>query len=353
MINENKTEPAILDEIWQLKDQLKNDLLILGHHYQRDEVIQYADKTGDSFELARQAAQNRDKKYIIFCGVHFMAETADILTTDEQSVIIPDVEAGCPMADMAWDDGVYTAWDELKNVIDEKIIPITYMNSTAAIKSFVGANDGIVCTSSNAEKALKWAFKRGNKVLFIPDQHLGRNTAFDMGIPLEQMVVWNPEMTMGGNKPSDIKQAKMILWQGHCYVHQQFLPEDIDNFRSKYPEGKVIVHPECMFETARKADLTGSTSKIIKVIEAAPEGSVWAVGTERNLVERLQKQNMDKKIVLPSALDCKCGNMFKISPSKLLKTMRLLAKGEVINKISVDKEIQQNAKIALQRMLEL
>ncbi len=353
MVIDGKTDPAILEEIWQLKEQLKEDVLILGHHYQRDEVIQYADKTGDSFELARYAAENKDKKYIIFCGVHFMAETADVLTTDEQVVILPDMEAGCSMADMATDEDVFIAWEELKEISEAPIIPITYMNSTAAIKSFVGKNNGLVCTSSNAEKALKWALERGEKILFIPDQHLGRNTAYEMGLSLDEMVVWNPHEVFGGNDADKIKKAKMILWQGHCSVHQNFLPIHADQFRAKYPNGKVIVHPECMFEVTQKADYMGSTSKIIKIIETADKGSIWAIGTENHLVNRLAEKHSDKKIMLLSTFACQCSTMFRIDPLQLVEILRLLKKGKVVNQISVDKETRKNAKVALQRMLEL
>ncbi len=344
---EIKTDPRILEEIWSLKEELKDDLLILGHHYQKDEVFQYADKSGDSFELARYAAANKDKKYIVFCGVHFMAETADILTGDDQDVILPDLQAGCSMADMAEDEAVFAAWNELQKISDKKIIPITYMNSTAAIKSFVGKNGGLVCTSSNAEKALKWAFSRGEQVLFIPDQHLGRNTAWAMGIPLDEMAVWNPAAKLGGNSEEKLKKSKMILWQGHCSVHQNFLPANIDYFRREYPDINIIVHPECMFEVASKADHVGSTSKIIKMIEEAPAGSTWAIGTEDHLVKRLADNNPDKNIFLLSYFSCQCSTMYRIDPLQLVEILRRLKKGEVVNKITVDPETSRYAKVAL------
>jgi quinolinate synthase len=353
MMVDGETDPKVLKEIWKLKEQLKDRVLFLGHHYQRDEVIQFADKTGDSFELAKFAAQNRDKEFIVFCGVHFMAETADILTSDEQKVILPDLKAGCSMADMALYEDVLLAWKELKDATNQKIIPITYMNSSAAIKAFVGQNDGLVCTSSNADKALKWALEKGDKILFIPDQHLGRNTAYEMGIPLNEMIVWNPYEVYGGNSKEQIQKAKMILWLGHCSVHQQFQPQHVDYYRNLDPEIKIIVHPECKFEVVQKADYSGSTSKIIKMIAASPAGSKWAVGTENHLVKRLAHTFTDKEIHLLSPYVCQCSTMFRIDPVELLEVLKSIHRGEIINQIIVDKEIQHWAKVALDRMLNL
>lgn len=353
MVIDGETDSKILQRIWQLKEKLQNKVLFLGHHYQRDEVIQYADKTGDSFELSRFAAENKDREYIIFCGVHFMAETADILTDENQKVILPDLKAGCSMADMAIFDDVLLAWDELKSITNEKIIPITYMNSSAAIKAFVGEQGGLVCTSSNAHKALQWAYDRGDKVLFIPDQHLGRNTAYDMGIPLDEMIVWNPFEIYGGNSREKVQKAKIILWQGHCSVHQQFQPGHVDYFRSLDPEIKIIVHPECKFEVAQKADYIGSTSKIIKTIAEAPSGSKWAVGTENHLVKRLANSFKDKEIHLLSPYVCQCSTMFRIDPVQLLTVLERLEKGEVVNQITVPDEVKKWSRVALERMLQL
>lgn len=353
MVIDGETDPGILDQIWKLKQKLSDKVLFLGHHYQRDEVIQYADKTGDSFELSRFAAENTDKEYIIFCGVHFMAETADILTSDEQKVILPDLKAGCSMADMARYDDVLVAWDELKEATDARIIPITYMNSTADIKAFVGEHGGLVCTSSNAEKALTYAFENGEKVLFVPDQHLGRNTAFDMGISLEEMIVWNPAQPYGGNSMDDIRKAKMILWLGHCSVHQIFQPHFVDMFREKYPDINIIVHPECRFDVVQKADISGSTSKIIKTIAEAPAGSKWAVGTENHLVKRLANTFKDKDIHLLSPYVCQCSTMYRIDPLQLLEILQQLDQGIVLNQIRVDHQVKYWSRIALERMLSL
>lgn len=353
MVVDGSTPPEVQEEIWRLKEKLDSQVLFLGHHYQRDEVIQYADKTGDSFELSRYAEENRDREFIIFCGVHFMAETADILTAENQKVILPDLKAGCSMADMATFDDVLLAWEELKESTSQRIIPITYMNSSAAIKAFVGQHGGLVCTSSNAEKALRWAFERGDKVLFIPDQHLGRNTAYALGIPLAEMIVWNPARALGGNSLQAIQNARMILWQGHCSVHQQFLPAHVDFHRKRDPEINIIVHPECMFEVVQKSDFVGSTARIIKIIAEAPAGSKWAVGTENHLVRRLANTFRDKEIHHLSPYACQCSTMFRIDPMELLTVLRKLEQGEIVNQIIVPPDIKKWALVALERMLSI
>jgi quinolinate synthase len=343
-----------LDErIAAAKTKLGKDVVILGHHYQRDEVVKFADFRGDSLKLSQQAAE-ANGKYIVFCGVHFMAESADILRRDQQIVVLPDLSAGCSMADMADIGQVESCWRELGSVLDtSKIIPVTYMNSTAAIKSFTGEHGGSACTSSNAAAVMKWAFARGEKVLFLPDEHLGRNTGFPMGIPLDEMVVWDPFEELGGNTAETLKKAKVILWKGYCSVHQRFLPEHIVRVRKEHPGIRVIVHPECRFEVAQAADEIGSTEGIIRAILASPPGSEWAVGTELHLVNRLSKELPDRKIMSLDSSMCVCTTMFRITPAHLLWALENLAAGKVVNQISVDERTRRYAKIALDRMLSL
>jgi quinolinate synthase len=342
-----------LDErIAAAKARLGKNVVILGHHYQRDEVVKFADFRGDSLKLSQQAAAT-DAKYIVFCGVHFMAESADILSRSGQVTILPDLNAGCSMADMADIGQVEACWEELESVGDLKVIPVTYMNSTAAIKGFTGEHGGAVCTSSNAEKVIRFAFEHGERVLFLPDEHLGRNTAFRMGIPLEQMVVWDPFQILGGNTPEQLRNAKMILWKGYCSVHQRFLPEHVDRVRREIPGVHVIVHPECRFEVVQKADSIGSTEQIAKVIRAAAPGSKWAVGTEVHLVNRLSKELTDRTVQSLDPNVCVCTTMFRISPQHLLWTLENLVEGRVVNQISVEGKVKQWARVALERMLSL
>jgi len=328
---------------------------ILGHHYQRDEVITFADVTGDSFKLAQAAADRPESEFIIFCGVHFMAESADILTSDAQKVILPDLAAGCSMADMATHSQVENAWDSLKalNVAD-KTIPVTYMNSSAAIKAFTGRNGGTVCTSSNAKSALKWAFEKGEKVLFLPDQHLGRNTAVrDMGFSLDDCAIFDPWKPQGGLSDSEIASAKMLLWKGHCSVHGRFTIDSVNEIRSRIPEVNILVHPECRYEVANAADYVGSTERIIKIIEAAPSGSSWAIGTELNLVKRLAAAHPDKSIHFLDKSVCYCSTMNRIDLPHLVGAMEALALGRVVNQIVVDPLTSSEARTALDRMLSL
>jgi quinolinate synthase len=334
---------------------LGTDVVLLGHHYQRDEVIRFADYTGDSYKLSKIASQT-DAKYMIFCGVHFMAETADVLAKPWQQVILPDLNAGCSMADMAEIGQVEDCWDSLERAgLTNDILPLTYMNSAAAIKAFCGERGGLVCTSSNARGAFEWAFARKSKVLFLPDQHLGRNTAFAMGIPLSEMVVWDPYQINGGVVPERLKAAKVILWKGHCSVHQRFLPEHVDRIRANYPGMQVIVHPECRWEVCQKADAIGSTERIIDVIEKAPEGSSFAVGTEIHLVNRMAKRfaPLGKKVITLDDAGCLCTTMYRISPQHLAWSLENLVQGNVVNRIKVDDDVKHWAKVALDRMLEV
>jgi quinolinate synthase len=334
---------------------LGTDVVLLGHHYQRDEVIRFADYTGDSYKLSKIASQT-DAKYMIFCGVHFMAETADVLAKPWQQVILPDLNAGCSMADMAEIGQVEDCWDSLERAgLTEDILPLTYMNSAAAIKAFCGERGGLVCTSSNARGAFEWALARKSKILFLPDQHLGRNTAFAMGIPLSEMVVWDPYQINGGVMPERLKAAKVILWKGHCSVHQRFLPEHVDRIRANYPGMQVIVHPECRWEVCQKADAIGSTERIIDVIEKAPEGSSFAVGTEIHLVNRMAKRfaPLGKKVITLDDAGCLCTTMYRISPQHLAWSLENLIQGNVVNRIEVDDDVKHWAKIALDRMLEV
>jgi len=341
------------DRIAAAKAKLGKDAVILGHHYQRDEVVKFADLRGDSLKLSQQAAE-AEGKYIVFCGVHFMAESADILRRDRQIVILPDLSAGCSMADMADIGQVETCWKELGGVLNTtQIIPVTYMNSTAAIKSFTGEHGGSVCTSSNAAAVMKWAFARGEKVFFLPDEHLGRNTGYRMGIPLGEMVVWDPLEELGGNSAEALSKAKVVLWKGYCSVHQRFLPEHIDTVRRELPGVRVIVHPECRFEVAQAADEIGSTEGIIKAVMAGRPGSEWAVGTEIHLVNRLGKELKDRKVIPLDPSVCVCTTMFRITPQHLLWAIENLGEGKIVNQISVDEQTRHYAKAALDRMLSL
>jgi quinolinate synthase len=331
---------------------LGSRLVILGHHYQRDEVIRHADFTGDSFKLAQLATTRPDAEFIVFCGVHFMAESADILSKPEQRVVLPDLNAGCTMADMAEESQVDDCWEDVTSVIGEDVMPITYMNSSAALKAFVGRNGGAVCTSSNARAILEWAFRQKTRVLFFPDQHLGRNTAWRMGIPLEDMKLWDPYEDFGGLTSEDVRAAKMILWKGHCSVHNRFTPAMVDKRRAQFPGIKVIVHPECPFEVVQKADAVGSTEGILKTVKESPPGTRWAVATELNMVNRMAREMAPEREVM--SLDdcfCVCGTMFRIDPPHLAWTLEGLVRGEVMNEIKVDPETARHAKIALDRML--
>ncbi len=347
------TPDDTLDErIASVKARLGADVVILGHHYQRDEVIKFADFRGDSLKLSYQAAQ-ANGRFIVFCGVHFMAESADILRREHQVVVLPDLNAGCSMADMADIGQVEACWRELSSIGDRKVIPVTYMNSTAAIKSFTGEHGGSVCTSSNADAVMQWAFTQGEKVLFLPDEHLGRNTGFRMGIPLDQMIVWDPYLEFGGNSPEAIRKARVILWKGYCSVHQRFTPQHVERVRREHPGIRVIVHPECRFEVAQAADQIGSTESIIKAITAAPAGSEWAVGTEIHLVNRLRKELKDRKVISLDPSVCVCTTMFRITPVHLLWALENLGAGKVVNRISVDERTRYYARVTLDRMLSL
>ncbi len=338
------------------KARLGDQVVILGHHYQRDEVFRHADFTGDSLKLSRQAARS-SAKYIVFCGVHFMAEVADILSRPEQVSILPDLAAGCSMADMADRVKVEQCWRELEQVLDAEaqITPVTYINSAADLKAFCGRHGGIVCTSSNAAQILEWAFSQRDKVLFFPDQHLGRNTGYRMGIGLAEMVVWQPGKPLGGLTPDQILGAKIILWQGFCSVHQMFRPEHIDQFLERYPETKVISHPECAFEVCQKSHYIGSTEAILKTVRSAQAGSRWLVGTELNLVNRLRQEMKPKGVDVHfmSPMVCMCSTMFRIDPQHLAWVLENLVAGNVVNRIRVPEETASLAKLALDRMLAL
>jgi quinolinate synthase len=343
------------------KATLGRRLVILGHHYQRDEVIKFADYTGDSYRLAKEVSKHPDAEFIVFCGVHFMAESADVLSAPNQQVILPDLAAGCSMSDMAAPDQLEMCWRELGEMgalaaAGERagVIPVTYINSAAAIKAFVGERGGVVCTSSNAGGALRWAWERGERVLFLPDQHLGRNTAYQMGVPLDRMVVWNPDEVWGGLTPDAVKQARVILWKGHCSVHTKFTVRQIENIRAEHPGIRVIVHPEVPWEVVQAADAFGSTEQIIKTVKASPVGSVWAVGTEIHLVSRLAREVAPDRTVL--SLDnfgCLCSTMFRVSPNHLLWVLEGLVRGEVHNRITVPEAQKHWVKVALERMLSI
>ena len=349
------SDPKLVERAIKARAALGNRAMILGHHYQRDEVIDFADIRGDSFKLAEAAANNSSAEYIVFCGVHFMAESADILTSEFQKVILPDLAAGCSMADMASAAQVNQCWDQLTKLnIAAQTVPITYMNSSAAIKSFTGKNGGAVCTSSNAERAMKWAFEKGEKILFLPDQHLGRNTAvLKLGLSLNDCVVWNPWKPNGGLTDEEIKQAKVILWRGHCSVHGRFSIENVKQVRNLLPGVKVLVHPECKNEVVAAADVVGSTEMIIKTVEESAPGSKWAIGTELNLVQRLANENPDKEVVFLDKTVCYCSTMNRIDLPHLVWTLESLVEGNIVNQIKVEKETAKFAKVALDRMLAL
>ena len=338
------------------KQALGDRVVILGHHYQRDEVFEHADFSGDSLKLSREAARS-NAEYIVFCGVHFMAEVADILSRPDQVSILPDLSAGCSMADMADLPKVEQAWQELASVLDpdETITPVTYINSDANLKAFCGDHQGVVCTSTNAQKILEWSFAQREKVLFFPDQHLGRNTGVKMGIPLEQMVEWDFDKPMGGLTPDQIKQAKMILWKGFCSVHQMFRPVQIDNFRKEHPDGKVISHPECSYEVCQQSEYVGSTEYIIKTITESEPGTHWLVGTELNLVNRLHQQvkEQGKTVQFMSPTVCMCSTMFRIDPQHLAWVLENLVEDNVVNRIEVPEKVAKSARVALQRMLDI
>ena len=351
------SDPELVARARAAKAALGDRVFVLGHHYQRDEVIEFADVTGDSFKLARDAAARPEAEYVVFCGVHFMAESADILTSPEQQVILPDLAAGCSMADMAALAQVEDAWDALEDAgVAPSVVPVTYMNSSADIKAFCGRHGGAVCTSSNAQVALEWAFDqhRDAKVLFLPDQHLGRNTAvLQMGMSLEDCVVWNPHKPNGGLTAAQLRDARMILWKGHCSVHGRFTAQCVDDVRARVPGVQVLVHPECTHEVVTKADLVGSTEFIIKTVEAAPPGSSWAIGTELNLVQRLAADHPDKRITFLDKTVCYCSTMNRIDLPHFVWAMENLAAGTVVNRIEVDPDTERWARVALQRMLDL
>ncbi|MBI4465867.1 MAG: quinolinate synthase NadA [Acidobacteria bacterium] len=335
------------------KESLGERVVILGHHYQRDEVVKFADFRGDSLKLSQQAAAQTRAQFIVFCGVHFMAESADILRQPYQQVILPDLNAGCSLADMADIGQVEDCWAALEAVGGLRVLPVTYMNSTAAIKAFTGRHGGSICTSSNAAKVLRWAFTQGERVLFLPDEHLGRNTAYRMDIPLEAMVVWDPHRTLGGLTPDQLRRARVILWKGYCSVHQRFLPEHVERVRREHPGIRVIAHPECRWEVCQLADEIGSTEGILKAVTSSPPGSRWAVGTEIHLVNRLAKQNPDKLVVSLDPNVCVCTTMFRIAPQHLCWVLENLVGGRVVNRIQVDGETRRWARVALERMLSL
>ena len=356
------SEADLRTRISLAKKSLGKRLVILGHHYQQDAVMEFADFAGDSFELARIAARQKEIQYVIFCGVHFMAESADVLTEPSVQVVLPDLGAGCSMADMANLDQTLECWEQLEQTCGgQRIVPITYMNSSAAIKAFVGEHGGAVCTSSNCRGVLEWAIKGGAepldgqkvKILFFPDQHLGRNTAFAMGYLLDRMVVWDPKQDLGGNDARQLAAADFVLWKGQCSVHQLFRPEHVDQVRANYPGMKVIVHPECRWEVVQKADLNGSTAKIIKEIEAAPAGSQWAVGTEVHLVNRLAHRHPQQKIIVLSDCQCLCTTMYRIDLPHLCWAVENLVEGRVVNRILVDERTRKWAMVALERMLAI
>ncbi|MCX4777888.1 quinolinate synthase NadA [Streptomyces sp. NBC_01264] len=351
------SDPDLVARARAAKEKLGDKVFILGHHYQRDEVIEFADVTGDSFKLAKDAAAKPEAEYIVFCGVHFMAESADILTSDDQKVVLPDLAAGCSMADMATAEQVAECWDVLTDAgIAGETVPVSYMNSSADIKAFTGKHGGTICTSSNAKKALEWAFEQGEKILFLPDQHLGRNTAVrDMGMSLDDCVLYNPHKPNGGLTVEQLRNAKMILWRGHCSVHGRFSVDSVNDVRARIPGVNVLVHPECKHEVVAAADYVGSTEYIIKALEAAPAGSKWAIGTELNLVQRLANRFAPegKEVVFLDKTVCFCSTMNRIDLPHLVWTLESLAEGNLVNQIQVDKETADFAKLALERMLAL
>ena len=349
------SDPALVERAKKARAALGDRAMILGHHYQRDEVIQFADITGDSFKLAQAAAANTTAEFIFFCGVHFMAESADILTSKNQKVILPDLAAGCSMADMASASQVNECWDVLTELgVATKTIPVTYMNSTAAIKSFTGKNGGTVCTSSNAKRAMSWGFEQGEKILFLPDQHLGRNTAvLSLGLSLNDCVLWNPWKPRGGLTDDQIRNSKVILWRGHCSVHGRFTIKNVTEVRERLPGVKVLVHPECQNDVVSAADVVGSTEAIIKTVEQSTAGSKWAIGTELNLVQRLANAHPDKTVLFLDKTVCYCSTMNRIDLPHLVWAMETLVNGRLVNQISVDSETALNARVALERMLAL
>jgi quinolinate synthase len=347
------SDPELVERATAARAALDDRVFILGHHYQRDEVIQFADSRGDSFRLAQQAAARPEAEFIVFCGVHFMAESADILTREDQRVVLPDLAAGCSMADMATAAQVEEAWEVLEDWVPGEVVPLTYMNSSAAIKAFTGNQGGAVCTSSNASRAMRWAFERRGKVLFLPDQHLGRNTAVQLGLGLDDCVVWDPHRDEGGLEPERVRRARVILWRGHCSVHNRFMPEHVERVRERIPGVNVIVHPECRHEVVEKADLVGSTERIVAVLDAAPAGSKWAIGTELNLVHRLAAEHPDKTVAFLDRTVCFCSTMNRIDLPHLVWSLEELVAGRVPNRIEVDPGTRAGALLALERMLSL
>ena len=349
------SDPDLIERAKKARAALGSRAMILGHHYQRDEVIAFADITGDSFKLAQAAAANSSAEYIFFCGVHFMAESADILTSAEQKVILPDLAAGCSMADMATAQQVNDCWKVLSELgIAEKTIPVTYMNSSAAIKSFTGEHGGTICTSSNAKRAMTWAFEHGEKILFLPDQHLGRNTAvLSLGLTLEECVLWNPWKPRGGLTDNELKNARVILWRGHCSVHGRFSIDNVNEIRNRVPDVKILVHPECQHEVVAAADVVGSTESIIRTVSQAPAGSKWAIGTELNLVSRLAAAHPEQSIYFLDKTVCYCSTMNRIDLPHLVWAMEALVAGREVNIIKVDEKTAHFAKVALERMLAL
>ena len=348
------TDEEMADRIARARAALGSRLLILGHHYQRDEVIRFADCTGDSLKLARQAAERCDADYIVFCGVHFMAESADVLSAAHQRVILPDLAAGCSMADMAAADQLEICWEDLTALGVTDVVPVTYINSAASIKAFCGERGGVVCTSSNAEPTLRWAWERGEQILFLPDQHLGRNTAYAMGVPLDEMVVWDPDLAYGGVSLDQLRRARMILWKGHCSVHTRFTVSQVSYLRGAHPDIRIIVHPECTWDVVQAADESGSTEQIIKKVTQSPPGSTWAIGTEQHLVNRLAQELAPERTVMTlDSIGCLCSTMFRVSPNHLLWVLESLADGTVHNQIVVPEREKQWTRVALDRMLEI
>ncbi len=344
----------IIARIAEARRKLGSRCVVLGHHYQREDIIQFADVRGDSFKLARWAAERPEAEFIVFCGVHFMAESADILSQPHQKVVLPNMSAGCSMADMADPEDVYACWDELAEAGITDIVPVTYMNSAASLKAFCGRNGGIVCTSSNAPRVYDWAFQRGNRVLFFPDQHLGRNTGLKRGIGLDEMPVWDytlPYGSLGGNALEQLERSRVILWKGHCSVHLRFTVEQIEKARREHPGITVIVHPECRMEVVQAADMDGSTEFIARTVTEAPPGSSFAVGTEINLVSRLARENPDKLVFCLDPVVCPCSTMYRIHPAYLCWALEELAAGRIVNQVELDEETRRDARIALERML--
>ncbi|MDP7319114.1 MAG: quinolinate synthase NadA [Bacteriovoracaceae bacterium] len=346
------TDQQVLEHMHAIRQELGNQVVVLGHHYQQDDVISLADYKGDSLQLAKEAAK-LEAEYIIFCGVHFMAETADIITSENQKVILPDLNAGCSMADMANRKEIDRAWENIQNATDEKIIPITYINCDALLKDFVGQHEGAICTSSNAKKVITWALEKGDKLLFFPDQHLGRNTCSELGIELDEMIVYNPNLQHGGVTKEEIAKAKVILWYGYCSVHQGFNINQVNQIKQQEPDRTVIVHPECNYEVFKASHMAGSTSYIINTIKEAPAGSKWAIGTEINLVNRLAADFPHLDITSLSPYQCLCTTMYRVRPRWLLESLRSIQRGKAINIIKVDASIKENALKALDRMLNI